>query len=826
MADKKVPTHFFGEAPTEPGSVMVMRPKKTLRETYESIVVFRDGKGICHGLSGEGCQSAISMFDNAFSNVHKHLKTCPHVRHLLTIEDGCPVAEIYKANMARVAPVVGGGAAGGAGTSNPFAKAAKAAQGPANKELSQDKLTTAVSKVVAHGLFPFEFVANPAVGVLLGDLGFTNVHMPHPTTVARHVKEKLWPQELDRVRSLLLRELSNKKTWYYLTFDGWSSSAKGQYLGVTIHYFSEQWVKRDFPIAIQPFPGTHDGPAIYKAVEKSLQLHAGAEEVDKHLPKETRRGVVADGAANCQAAYDDEDNVLQTTCFSHTALRTLDDADQDPTFHSCVEASKAVVLVFSSSPTRLSVLQKYQDEYKKSHAGYVATKLQLPPSHRWNYEHIMLKRLLRQWPIIKVIPAEQLFSKNSERTNYMNLREEFEQLMPIIDELIPLLESFASWTEFMSSRGTTLGYTLLALRKLKKAAEALSKSANPLVKTLGAKVEKSLKDRFDTWLESPTFLLAEALEPSRAVYIPAADILERIMALEGDELLLPAEVCAVPAAAKKKAAGKKGGAAAAMDDDSDTEVSPHLASSASPTKSKIQLEVDRYAMHLADIARLPVKEQRSVDAATFYKSKPDLPYIGNIARNVLPLPGSSAESERAFASGGKVCSKARGSLSPESVEMLTLMYLWNKKGLSHIPPPLAKEDIEFEADPEHDISEEMSDEMQQTVSAALDGKDMDTFLASTTMSLVVQGAVRAQVYEEAGYDPTKPDAASGGAGGAAASSAAVGGAKRKSSAPAQEAAAASGGAGASATGGDGAQAAGTGSKGKRVRKETGDDEGE
>ncbi|CAN0524116.1 unnamed protein product, partial [Laminaria digitata] len=55
------------------------------------------------------------------------------------------------------------------------------------------------------------------------------------------------------------------------------------------------------------------------------------------------------------------------------------------------------------------------------------------------------------------------------------------------------------------------------------------------------------------------------------------------------------------------------------------------------------------------------------------KREKEFPYLARLARRVLSIPATQAQSERMFSAAGLTVNKRRGSLDPENVEMLVLM---------------------------------------------------------------------------------------------------------------------------------------------------------
>ncbi|CAN0515318.1 unnamed protein product [Laminaria digitata] len=60
------------------------------------------------------------------------------------------------------------------------------------------------------------------------------------------------------------------------------------------------------------------------------------------------------------------------------------------------------------------------------------------------------------------------------------------------------------------------------------------------------------------------------------------------------------------------------------------------------------------------------------------KRAKEFPCLARLARRVLPIPATQAQSERMFSAAGLTVNKRRGSLDPEKVEMLVFLRCnWN-----------------------------------------------------------------------------------------------------------------------------------------------------
>ena len=70
-----------------------------------------------------------------------------------------------------------------------------------------------------------------------------------------------------------------------------------------------------------------------------------------------------------------------------------------------------------------------------------------------------------------------------------------------------------------------------------------------------------------------------------------------------------------------------------------------------------------------------------LDPFLFYKDPArakQLPLLSHIARNILSMPATSAESERLFQVAGRICSKSRAALHPDTVDKLTMTWAWSR----------------------------------------------------------------------------------------------------------------------------------------------------
>ena len=139
----------------------------------------------------------------------KHMQTCACIKSYLCPEHCSDGGLALLMENRRLAVKIGYETrpAAAAAPSDPFSAAKRACK-------EKSSIVEVMAQIVVSGPFPFEFIAHPATHLLLTTLGYNidEGDIPHPTTIARHLKSELFPKHLTHVYEILRRDLGGKET--------------------------------------------------------------------------------------------------------------------------------------------------------------------------------------------------------------------------------------------------------------------------------------------------------------------------------------------------------------------------------------------------------------------------------------------------------------------------------------------------------------------------------------------------------------------------------------------------------------------------------------
>ena len=158
---------------------------------------------------------------------------------------------------------------------------------------------------------------------------------------------------------------------------------------------------------------------------------------------------------------------------------------------------------------------------------------------------------MRHWPSILDMKKNvgALFSGNSTQiAKFWELLGLVEERIPLIKAMIPVMESIAKWSEFLSSRGVTLSYIPTAIGELHHAAAAMATHPDDVAsRQLGAYLVDSVNAR-SSWLDCHYVKLAAAVDPRTSAALNEEEVMDAITFFVTDEdntdnFLVPHEPC-------------------------------------------------------------------------------------------------------------------------------------------------------------------------------------------------------------------------------------------------------------------------------------------
>jgi hypothetical protein len=257
-----------------------------------------------------------------------------------------------------------------------------------------------------------------------------------PFTLVEHEPFKLFIHELnDRyklpcvkvVRSLMIQEANNarneirnhiKEIKYDVSacIDIWSSDAQDSYLGVDIHYITEDFKLQDFTLCVLPFEYPHTTVRLAEALGRVF---------DEFGLQDKVKSVVTDNCSNMLALKTHFPHIEFMRCSVHTFQLTVKSLFQ--TNVDILAKCRKLVSHFSHSNKEYESLIKIQELRRP---GKVPISYVGDMAVRWNSTHKMLKRILElrqtvhaltqstkdstgecSLSLLSVLPSEEDYSK-------------------------------------------------------------------------------------------------------------------------------------------------------------------------------------------------------------------------------------------------------------------------------------------------------------------------------------------------------------------------------------------------------------------------------
>jgi hypothetical protein len=493
------------------------------------------------------------------------------------------------------------------------------------------KFAVVIAMTICLGSFPYSFVSNPGMNLLLAFCGLSSI-VPSRTFITAKIKE------LYKLLHARIIEVFTTIPSFSFTMDMWTSKTGLPFAGVTAHWISTDWVLKHRFIALKYFPGSHTASNILSA------LHGVLEEYG--IPISKWFGMTTDTGANIWKAFEDAKMVVQLPCFAHTGqlvlLHAFDKADKTliKALDSCHELARAI----KESPQRLQAL----------HAAGAKLSPIINSSTRWNARFYTVSRCLDLLPAYNAIPVNTCFSTALQRKNWQAHLDNVKLYRASLEAILPVLERFVVWTQALSSRTTpTFSLAYHALKDLRQYLTTLKDSKDPLVKSLGVALDKQMDEYFGNWPTNTFVLLAAALDPRVAHQLTPSEIAGAILQMDS---MAPA------------------GAAPVVDSDEDA---TGWGSMQSPASASTSYEAQKLAFKQAMILVKNTGKARDVDVMQWYKqNQGHFPIIADIARKLLAVQVTEADSERLFSRSGRIAIPTRGSLSHQAISEQTLIGHW------------------------------------------------------------------------------------------------------------------------------------------------------
>ncbi|KAE8740381.1 hypothetical protein FOCC_FOCC014119 [Frankliniella occidentalis] len=185
------------------------------------------------------------------------------------------------------------------------------------------------------------------------------------------------------------------------TTDVWTSRKLKSFLAFTMQFINNQFEMERFTLECQPFPGCHNGEAIYNRMQemiRSLQLES--EEIAKYIISDNGSNFLAALGEPTEGRRIDEEiaEVLRNEkdwehgrCFNHTAQLAINDAKKELGINNVIEKVSHIVRRYSKSKNAVELYEQFQKEH-----GLPKHELIQRVKTRWDSDFRMLERAVEQ----------------------------------------------------------------------------------------------------------------------------------------------------------------------------------------------------------------------------------------------------------------------------------------------------------------------------------------------------------------------------------------------------------------------------------------------
>ncbi|XP_024875341.1 zinc finger BED domain-containing protein 1-like, partial [Temnothorax curvispinosus] len=242
-----------------------------------------------------------------------------------------------------------------------------------------DKITAALMFMIAKDKEPLSIVNKEGFKVLMKTVA-PLYRIPDRKTLTK-LMDNRYVEAKECYKSTLEKALS-----YTLTCDNWTDCTFQSYLGVTIHYLSEDLVMKNGCLGVFPLHTNHTAEYLTECLNSVIN--------DFKLDRKKIMAITSDGAANIKAAVH---NVVGSErhiwCFAHFLSHLVPKILKDmPEINNIIATVKKIVVLIRRSVVATDELKRLQILDGKTEGTVLKFILDVPT--RWNSTLYMLERFL------------------------------------------------------------------------------------------------------------------------------------------------------------------------------------------------------------------------------------------------------------------------------------------------------------------------------------------------------------------------------------------------------------------------------------------------
>jgi len=425
-----------------------------------------------------------------------------------------------------------------------------------------------------------------------------------------------------------------------ISLDAWSSFHHG-YLGMTVHFISENWERVKFCLACSKFDEKHTASNIFQKIENTAQDWDLSDKIKVCL---------RDNAANVKAAFNEPGCVYKSAgCLNHSlqlvikkelfCLQSVEDL---------IQKCRKLCTHASHSNSFYSELYKQQDVQMKN-SNRLGLKNDV--ATRWNSTFYMLERILK----LKSAIAATLLNLPSCGIEFSA------QDWNICKKLVEILGVFEEATKMLSGSDTCISSCIPIVTTIIKSLEIRS-GDNEMMEMKEA-LKKAMEVRFIDLETTEHYAVATLLDPRFKTHFFRSQIaLQKAKSIVLSELDYSKQNQEELVPVSRNPSAENVGFSSMM-----KKIIAQSQSALSQTPSlKLAKEI------LDDFLESPI----STNSLAFWKeyeknSTSEIKLaLARIAKKFLTPPPTSTEVERLFSTAGDVLSNERNRLLPENLEKM------------------------------------------------------------------------------------------------------------------------------------------------------------
>jgi len=277
-----------------------------------------------------------------------------------------------------------------------------------------------------------------------------------------------------------------------VSLDGWSHYHNG-YLGINIHYITEDWKRKSWNISCQPFNCDHTAVNLWDALTSTLEDWGIRDRVEVAL---------RDSAANMVACFR-LGEIESLSCLNHCLqLAIKDELFELPSVQTLIDKCRKIS---TSSNNSNKFHQELQRQIKLQLPGVQKQNLIRDCPTRWNSTFHMLQRILDLKPAVR----SALFAMDEAAAELTT--NEFD----LLEKVTSVLGSFDEATKMLSLSEASVSMSIPIISTIMHQLRAVPRRSriDAGVKTLKRGMISAMQARFDDYEENERYTMATFLDP-------------------------------------------------------------------------------------------------------------------------------------------------------------------------------------------------------------------------------------------------------------------------------------------------------------------------